>query len=467
MIELHTLSKVPVFADLTEDRLQWLRDNLIEFSVSAGEVLLREGEMTTSLLILLEGELTTTRREDGQDYGERFPAPDVFGTPCVIASIPFPATLTALRDSRLARLPEAAFRELFMSCGPFGRVVARVMTDWLTALETADLNRAKLAALGKLAAGLAHELNNPAAALTRALDHMRREFAALEDAALALGCNAVPREVVARLSALANGKAPDGAMNSLQRSEAEVQLGDWLATHGVTKPWLAAPVLVAHGVTVEDLGALAGSLDTRQFDSSIGWIARVLDLRSMMDEAMQGALRISDIVAAMKSYSFMDQGPQQEIDIHDGIDDTLTVMMHEMKRGIDVIRDYDRSLPRLQVYGSELNQVWTRIIENAIEAMSGQGTITIRTRRDADCAVVEIADNGPGIPPESLTHLFEPFFTSKHVAGAHDHGLGLGLHIAYRIVVNRHGGTIQAQSGPGCTTFRVTLPLGFDVPPDA
>ncbi|AXF03882.1 ATP-binding protein [Paraburkholderia hospita] len=467
MIELHTLSKVPVFADLTEDRLQWLRENLIEFSVSAGEVLLHEGEMTTSLLILLEGELTTTRREDGRDYGERFPAPDVFGTPCVIASIPFPATLTAMRDCRLARLPEAAFRELFMSSGPFGRVVARVMTDWLTALETADLNRAKLAALGKLAAGLAHELNNPAAALTRALDHMRREFAALEDAALALGCNAVPREVVARLSALANGKAPNGAMNSLQRSEAEVRLGDWLATHGATKPWLAAPVLVAHGVTMEDLGPLASSLDTRQFDSAIGWIARVLDLRSMMDEAMQGALRISDIVAAMKSYSFMDQGPQQEIDIHEGIDDTLTVMMHEMKRGIDVIRDYDHSLPRLQVYGSELNQVWTRIIENAIEAMNGQGTITIHTRRDADCAVVEIADNGPGIPPEALTHLFEPFFTSKHVAGAHDHGLGLGLHIAYRIVVNRHGGTIQAQSGPGWTTFRVTLPLGFNVPPAA
>ncbi|TCG09718.1 cyclic nucleotide-binding protein [Paraburkholderia steynii] len=466
MIELHTLSKVPVFADLTEDRLQWLRDNLTEFSVSAGEVLLREGEMTTSLLILLEGELTTTRREDGQDYGERFPAPDVFGTPCVIASIPFPATLTAMRESRLARLPEAAFRELFMSCGPFGRVVARVMTDWLTALETADLNRAKLAALGKLAAGLAHELNNPAAARACARSHAPRVCGARRrciGARLQRGA----REVVARLSALANGKAPTGAMNSLQRSEAEVRLGDWLATYGVTKPWLAAPVLVAHGVTVEDLGPLAGSLDTRQFDSAVGWIARVLDLRSMMDEAMQGALRISDIVAAMKSYSFMDQGPQQEIDIHDGIDDTLTVMMHEMKRGIDVIRDYDHSLPRLQVYGSELNQVWTRIIENAIEAMSGQGTITIRTRRDADCAVVEIADNGPGIPPESLTHLFEPFFTSKHVAGAHDHGLGLGLHIAYRIVVNRHGGTIQAQSGPGCTTFRVTLPLGFDVPPAA
>ncbi|ACC73686.1 ATP-binding protein [Paraburkholderia phymatum] len=468
MIELDRLREVSVFRDLTDDRLQWLRANIVEFCVNAGDVLLRQGELSTGLLILLDGELATTRREDGQDYVERFHAPDVFGTPCMVASIPFPATLTAIADSRLARLPEVAFRELFVTCSPFGRMAARVMTDWLTALETAGLNRAKLAALGKLAAGLAHELNNPAAALTRALDHMRGELAVLEESALALGGNAVPREAVTQLGALVSRHGPQafmGAAGSLERSDAESRLGDWLAARRVAKPWLSAPVLVAHGIASDDLDQLANDLEAAQFDAAVNWVARVLDLRAMVDEAMQGALRISDIVAAMKSYSFMDQGPQQEIDIHDGIDDTLTVMTHEMKRGIHVTRDYDRSLPRLQVYGSELNQVWTRLIENAVEAMDGHGSITIRTRRDGHCAVVEFIDDGPGIPPGVVTHLFEPFFTSGHPPNVPKEGLGLGLHIAYRIVVNRHGGTIQAQSGTRGTTFRVSLPLLRDVAP--
>jgi signal transduction histidine kinase len=253
-----------------------------------------------------------------------------------------------------------------------------------------------------------------------------------------------------------------GVASPLQRSEAESRLGDWLAARRVAKPWLSAPVLVAHGIAPADLDPLANNLEAAQFDAAVGWIARVLDLRAMMDEAMQGSLRISDIVAAMKSYSFMDQGPQQEIDIHDGIDNTLTVMTHEMKRGIQVTRDYDRSLPRLPVYGSELNQVWTRLIENAIEAMDGRGSITIRTRRDAHCAVVEITDDGPGIPPDVVTHLFEPFFTSERIPDAQHEGLGLGLHIAYRIVVNRHGGAIQARSSAAGTTFQVSLPLHRD-----
>ncbi|QCP48849.1 cyclic nucleotide-binding domain-containing protein [Trinickia violacea] len=462
MIELDKLGRIPVLAVLSPERLQWLSDNLTEFAVEAGSVILDEGELSSSLFILLEGEVTVTRRAEGHLPSERFVAPEILGTPCVIASIPYPATLRAATHCRLAQLPEAAFRDLLMSCDPFNRVITRVMTDWLTTLEAAGRTHEKLDALGKLAAGLAHELNNPASAVARALDHMLGELSALESSALALGSSAIPRDAVDALRALAKNKTSEtgaSGVDALRKSEAEALLGDWLAAHGVTKPWLTAPCLVAHGITSRELGQVAAGLNAEQVDAGVWWIAQVLELRSVMHEAKRGAERISDIVKAMKAYSYMDQGPLQETDIHDGIEDTLTVLAHELKQGVVILRDYDRSLPRLHVYGSELNQVWTRIIANAIEAMDGHGDLTIRTRCNADCAMVEITDTGPGIPPEAVPHLFEPFFTSKPVSQVQGQGLGLGLHIAYRIVVNRHGGTIQASSRPGETTFRVTLPL--------
>jgi signal transduction histidine kinase len=463
MIELDELSGMPVFADLPRERLQWLCENLTEFAARSGDVLLEEGEMSSNLLVLLDGEVRTTRAAAGELSAERYSAPEIFGTPCMVASIPFPATLKAATDCRIARLPEAAFRELFVSCGSFTRVVARVMTDWLTALETAGQNREKLAALGKLSAGLAHELNNPASAVARSLDHMLAGLDALEDSALALGVRAVPRDAVDELRALAARSATEAvasATDALRQAEAESLLGDWLAAHGMAKPWLVAPCLVAHGITSDDLGQLAGRLSTDQLDAAISWIAKVLELRSVMRDATRGATRISDIVKAVKSYTYMDQGPRQEVDIHEGIEDTLTVMAHELKSGVAIVRDFNRDLPRVPAYGSELNQVWTRIIENAVEAMSGRGQLTIRTRRDSDRAVVEIADTGPGIPQDAMRHLFEPFFTSKPASAVQGHGVGMGLHVAYRIVVNRHGGTIEACSRPAETVFRVTLPLG-------
>ncbi|MGF6369006.1 signal transduction histidine kinase [Paraburkholderia sp. RAU6.4a] len=461
MIDLEKLGMMPVFAELTRERLQWLRGNLAESAVKAGQVLIDEGEMCTSLLLLLNGELTSTRRAEGHLPSERYIAPEVFGTPCLVAAIPYPSTLRAATDCGIARLAEPAFRELFMSSGPFNQAVARVMAEWLTTLEAAGQNREKLAALGKLAAGLAHELNNPVSAVIRALDCMVNGLDALEDASLTLGRSALPRDALDALQILARSKGVQTGMtgaNSLRQSEAEAQLGDWLGAHRVTRPWLAAPCLVAHGIGVDDLMRLASSLNAEQFDAGIRWTLEALELHSLLQEAMRGSARIADIVKATKAYSYMDQAPQQEVDVHAGIEDTLIVMAHELKRGVTVTRNYDRGLPRLQVYGSELNQVWTRIVENAIDAMNGQGELTIRTHRGTDCAVVEISDNGPGIAPEAVPHLFEPFFTSKPANKGH--ARGLGLHIAYRIVVNRHGGTIQVDSRPGQTTFRVTLPLG-------
>ncbi|SAL69703.1 two-component sensor kinase [Caballeronia arvi] len=455
MIELDRLARLRIFADLPPDRLEWLSGRMTEFSIAAGDVFLREGEMAACLTILLDGEVNATRDDGGLHDVECYVAPEAFGTPCVMASIPYPVTLTAMSECRLALLPEAAFRELFVSCGSFSQAVARVMSDWLTALETAALNRSRLAALGKLAAGLAHELNNPASALTSGLEYLRKELDALEGSALALGRHAVSKETLDGLGALGHA----GAQSSFHQSDCEARLADWLAARRVAKPWRIAPVLAARHITPDDLAPFADALSPEQLDAAIGWSARVLDLRAVVDDAARGAQRIFDIVAAMKSYSFMDQGPQQEIDLHDAIDNTLMVMTHETKRGIVVTREYDRALPRLQAYGSELNQVWTSIVENAIEAMNGQGRIVIRTQRDGDEAIVEIADDGPGIAPDALAHVFEPFYTSKYALHAHGPSLGLGLHIAYRIVVNRHGGTIGVRSDASGTVFRVALPL--------
>ncbi|SKD04409.1 ATP-binding protein [Paraburkholderia hospita] len=460
MIELNELAKIRQFADLPPERLQWIHDKVVEFTAEAGEVLLEEGEISTDLLLLLQGEVSLMRLAEGEISREHYVAPWLFGTLGVIASIPYPATARAATDCRLARLREPAFRELFVSCDSFSRMITRRMSGWLAGFESAGRSREKLEALGKLSAGVAHELNNPASAVARALAYMLGGLDGLEDSALALGWSAVPREAVVELRALAARQALDAratGVDLMGESKAESELCDWLAEHRVAKPWLVATSLVAHGISADQLSALALNLNEAQFGAAISWIAQFIELRTVVVEAMRGAARISEIVNAMKSYSYMDQGPQQEVDIHAGLEDTLAIMAPELRDGVVVTRDYDRSLPRIQVYGSELNLVWTRIIENAVEAMNAHGKLTIRTRHNRDCAMVEIIDSGPGIPEEAMPHLFEPFFTAKPIDPMQ--GRGLGLHIAYRIVVYRHAGSIKATSHPGETTFRVMLPL--------
>jgi signal transduction histidine kinase len=272
--------------------------------------------------------------------------------------------------------------------------------------------------------------------------------------------SAMPVEVTNRLNDWASRAAPpvdSTPQAALRQSEAESLLADWLAERGVANTWLLAPQLVAAGFAPADLAPLADDVTSEQFGAGIRWLAATLELRSLAEQAWLGAGRISELVKAMKDYSYMDQAPLQEVDIHDGIEDTLTIMQFKLKHGVIVTRNYDRALPRVPVYGSELNQVWTNLIDNAIDAMDGHGELSIRSYQEGGYVVVEIGDTGAGIPAEIVPRLFEPFFTTKPLGK----GTGLGLHIAYRTVVSRHNGTINVVAAvSGGTTFEVRLPLG-------
>ena len=459
MSVLSTLFEMPLFEDLPEVRREWLRANLAEHHLKTGEILLREGQRVTHQFILLEGELIAEKKIGGRlVFDDRRPAPVSVAETSLLAGMPLPLTFIAATDCFLVALPEPVVRTLLNESASFSRHIFRSMYSRISAYDAFILNGEKLAGLGRLSAGLAHELNNPAAAVARAADGMRESLDHLRQATAALVLSGMPGEVVDKLDDWASRAPPtvdSTPQSALQQSEAENLLADWLAARGLEKSWLIAPQLSTAGFSHADLETVAASMTREQFSTLIRWLAAALELRSLANQAWIGAGRISEIVKAMKDYSYMDQAPLQEVDIHNGIEDTLTIMRHKLKQGVIVKRDYDRTMPRVPVYGSELNQVWTNLIDNAVDAMDGRGELTIRSRREGTFAMIEIVDTGSGIPSDILPRLFEPFFTTKPLGK----GNGLGLHIAYRTVVQRHNGMISVASHAGETTFKVCLPL--------
>ncbi|WP_051887797.1 ATP-binding protein [Caballeronia sordidicola] len=466
MSDLSTLFEMPLFAGLSEECKRRVSANLSERRLKQGEVLMREGQCVTHQFILLEGELVTERVVSGrQMFSETRTAPTSIAEASLLAGVPAPWTYTAATDCHLVALSEEMFHTLVRECESFSRIIYRSMYARVNVYDTFMLTGEKLAALGRLSAGLAHELNNPAAAVARAADSLRESLDTLREATRVLVMSAMPPAVMNTLNDWASRAAPaadTAPQAALRQSEAESLLADWLAERGIEKPWLLAPQLVAAGFAPEGLAPLAERLTSEQSCAGIRWLAATLELRSLAEQAWLGAGRISEIVKAMKDYSYMDQAPLQEVDIHDGIEDTLTIMSYKLKHGIIVKRDYDRALPHVPVYGSELNQVWTNLIDNAIDAMEGSGELSIRSYQEGDYVVVEIGDTGTGIPAEILPLLFEPFYTTKPLGK----GTGLGLHMAYRTVVHRHNGTINAVSHAGETKFQVRLPFGVGRKPD-
>ncbi|HVX30485.1 MAG TPA: ATP-binding protein [Nitrolancea sp.] len=340
------------------------------------------------------------------------------------------------------------------------RLRTRELEEENARLEREKLARylEKMAALGKLSAGLAHELNNPAAAAQRASarlsDAILQQHETLQELQ-AFGFSAEQWQAFhATLEQAARGEADQAPSDPLQVSEAEEELEYWLSERGVDKAWEIAPNLVAAGLNAERIEEMAAGLPPGAIGPAIKRIVEVREERDLANVILRSTRRISELVSAVKAYSYMDQAIEQYVDLHEGLENTLIILAHRLKN-VTVKRDFDRELPQIPAHGSGLNQVWTNILDNAVDAVDGKGTILVRTRRDGDRAVVEITDNGSGISPENLTRVFEPFFTTK----PQGEGTGLGLDIAWRIITQEHGGMLDVESQPGATTFRVSLPI--------
>jgi signal transduction histidine kinase len=454
------LRNLPLLSGLSDDKLDWLMEYGDYVTLHAGEVLMEEGSLGDAFYVTLEGEFEIIKRSGTQDVVLNITsAGQMLGEMSLIEGAPRSATVRALRDSRLLKISKDLFLDLLCGNPTTALAILRTVASRLRNTELMLRQNEKLASLGTLAAGLAHELNNPAAAARRSAGQLRQTISSWLRARGALDALHLEPElneiVVCRLrDDLARNAQHSLAPDALEHSDREYEIETWLDERGLENAYEYTPALVTFGWDKSSLEKWCEPFQSSQTPVIIRWLATGYLVHSLLDEVSMSTERISEIVKAVKDYSYLDQAPLQEIDVHEGLESTLMILKHKLKQGVTVTREYDKRLPHIEAYASELNQVWTNIIDNAIDAMKGQGDLTLRTYAKDGSVVVEVGDNGPGIPPEVQSRIFEPFFTTKGPSV----GTGLGLHVSYNIV-QKHRGKIEVESKPGATTFKVTLPL--------
>jgi signal transduction histidine kinase len=453
------LHRVPLFAGLTDDELQWIAERGLEKHVRAGEVNGREGEPVEHLYVILEGELRITKEVDGSEVVINVYTPGTFFAEVpLLAGTPFLATSRALTGCRLFLLPDEAFRHMLTANPAFSHTILETMAQRIKILQSVVGQRERLNSLSTLAAGLAHELNNPAAASRRAVRDLRESIATKGRLAIELGRTLTLEELEA-LAALeervVTWAISPPSLDPLEQGEREDKFAGWLDELGLEDGFNLAPAFVEAGLDKGWLKEVEAAMPRETLPSVFDYLGATVSIVELLEEAEAGVKRVSDLVETAKAYSNMDRAPLVEVDVNDGIEQTLAVLGHKLGPNVEVAREYDPNLPRITAYGGELNQVWTNLIDNALDAVDGNGRLRLRTTCEGDGVLVEVSDDGPGVPQDLQARVFEPFYTTKGVGA----GVGLGLDISYRIVVGRHGGDIRVVSQPGDTRFQVRLPL--------
>jgi signal transduction histidine kinase len=462
--ELRTLF---LFEKLDDEQLAWLcRDGKIEL-YEPGQVF-REGDAATCFYVLIEGEITLTKLSGGEEIetirtSHRGAYSGAWGAYLGDrVEQQYGGSMYVIKPTRFYVLDAQIFAQMMQEWFPMAvHLLEGVFFGNRNSRQIID-QRERLLALGQLSAGLTHELNNPAAAAVRATSLLRERVAGMRHK---LGLLSKGKFSTATLDALMRiqeeaaemvAKAP--TLTPMEEADREDELGEWFEEQGITGGWDLAPTFVQAGIDSDWLERVRGSVEvetTGLLEGSVRWLNYTIETELLMNEIADSTTRISSLVGAAKQYSQMDRAPFQVVDVHELLDSTLVMLARKIGDEIEIVKEYDRSLPLVPCYAAELNQVWTNLIDNAVGAMGGTGTLTVRTYKENDCVAVEIVDTGPGVPEEIKNRIFEPFFTTKPVG----EGTGLGLDISFRIVVKKHRGDIRVESEPGNTRFIVRLPL--------